>query len=76
MDITVDSIITLENDEKYIVIDKIMYQNINYYFIVDINDEKNFKFCYIENDELVETKNDNLIGVLMLLISKKEISNE
>ena len=54
MNIEIRDIITLSDNNKYIVISKINYEEKNYYYLIDINDKKNIKFCYEDNNELVE----------------------
>ena len=39
------SIITLDDDNKYVIVNKVVIKNINYYYLIDINNVKNVKFC-------------------------------
>lgn len=72
--LNLDKVIELENKEKYLVLDKIEYNNIEYYYIAKVNSsetdiENNFKLVTVEekdNDKvLVEvTGEDNLKEIL------------
>lgn len=56
----VDKVIILENGEEYLVLDKVSYEDINYYYIAKLNDtrtdiENNYKLVTIDMD------NNNMI---------------
>jgi len=40
MKIEIDKMITLENDEKYIVLENVLYNDQNYYYIARVNDDE------------------------------------
>lgn len=76
--INLRNIITLSDDNEYIVVGKIDYEDTIYYYLVDINKNDNFKFCYQKDDGLVELNDSNLIKELIPLFSKQameEINN-
>ena len=54
MTINIKDILTLSDNNDYIVISKVDYNNKTYYYLLDKNDSGNILFCYLENDELVE----------------------
>ena len=60
-------VITLSDDNKYVIASKINYLNINYYYLADINNPSNLMFCYEDKDELVEVTDKNLITQLLPL---------
>ena len=72
--VEVDKILTLENKERYLVLDKVIDNNIEYYYIAKVNDtetdiENNFKLVSIEDNSgqkvLVEvTGEDKLRSIL------------
>ena len=72
--IEIDKMITLENKEKYLVLDKVTDNNVEYYYIAKVNDletdiENNFKLVTIEDNNgqkvLVEvTGEDKLRAIL------------
>ena len=57
----IDKVITLGNGEKYLVLDKVLYNDIDYYYIAKINGtetdiENNFKLITVEesnNEEII-----------------------
>ena len=68
-----DSLI-LDDDNEYVVVSKVKYETKEYYYILDKYNSSNYKFCYLENDELIEVENEELIKILlpMLLESAKQ----
>ena len=54
MQIEVNKMITVGNDQKYIVIDKVQRNNRNYYYIAEVNEnedalKENYKIVYSES---------------------------
>ncbi len=77
MIINIKDILTLDDNNEYVVISKINYDNKNYYYLLDKNSNDNPKFCYEDNDELVETDDKDLTTKLLPLFveaAKKEIN--
>ena len=70
MKIERDDLITLSDGNEYVVVSMTNYKNKIYYYIADINDSSNLKFCYQDNDELVEIKDSNLIMELLPLLRR------
>ena len=52
--IELGSIITLSDDNEYTVVDKYNDNNIDYIYLVDINNNSNIIYGKIENNEVVE----------------------
>ena len=76
MVINIKDTLTLDDNNKYVVVSKLNYENKNYYYLLDKNNYSNFKFCYEDNDELVEINDNNLITKLLPLfveVAQKEI---
>ena len=76
--IDIKDTITLDDNNQYLVVSKINYNNKIYYYLIDKNNAENLKFCYLNNDELVETNNKELITMLLPLfldVAKDEIDN-
>lgn len=67
MKIEKQDILTLEDQKEYVVVCTANYENINYYYIVDIENVDNFKFVKIENDNLFEIKDKDLVTRLIPL---------
>lgn len=61
MNINEKDIIILNDDNHYIVVKKTVLNNINYYYISDINNKENIKFLYEDGNELVEIDNQNTL---------------
>ena len=71
MSIEKNDLITLSDSNKYIVINKVNYNDIDYYYIADINNTENLKFCYIIDDELVIVNDSDLLITLVRLFGEK-----
>lgn len=48
------NILTLSDDNEYSVVDQFNDNEINYVYLVDINNNKNIIYGKLENDEIVE----------------------
>ena len=80
MNIELNTIITLENGEEYLTIDKVTKDKVDYYYIAQLNEEKNdiannYKVVIIKKQDgkdVVEEElgEDNLKEVLPLFIDK------
>lgn len=56
MNLEINKIIILGNDEKYLIIDKVVMNNVDYYYVAQVNDEEtdikdNYKIVTIENKD-------------------------
>lgn len=72
----IGSIVSLSDNLKYIVTNKINYQEQIYYLIIDINNISNHKIVFFSsNDEVEEIDNPNLLEKIVLLMSKNIINN-
>lgn len=71
MNIDIKDIITLDDDIEYVVASKINYKNKNYYYLIDINDNTNIKFCYEEDKYLVLSEDKELNTLLLPLFFKE-----
>jgi len=72
-----DSLI-LDDDNEYVVVSKVKYETKEYYYILDKYNSSNYKFCYLDNEELVEVEDENIIKTLLPLLlnsAKDEIMN-
>ena len=80
MNIELNTIITLENGEEYLTIDKVTKDNVDYYYIAQLNEEKNdiannYKVVIIKKQDgknVIEEVlgEDNLKEILPLFIDK------
>ena len=72
MNIDIKDTLTLDDNNEYVVVSKAMYEDIEYYYLIDINNTENIKFCYQKgNDELVELNDKELTTKLLPLFLKK-----
>lgn len=71
MEINNKDILTLDDNNEYVVVSKANYDNKIYYYLVDIANDKNIKFCYIYEDNLIEVSDNELITKLLPLFLKE-----
>lgn len=71
-------IVTLDDDNEYVVASKLNYEGKIYYYLIDINKNDNLMFCYEDNNELVELIDKELATKLLPLFleASKDIINE
>lgn len=77
MIINIKDTLVLDDSNEYVVISKIFYDNKNYYYLLDKNNNSNIKFCFEDNDVLVEIDDRKLITKLLPLFlkaSQKELN--
>ena len=65
MNIDIKDIFTLSDDIKYAVVSKTNYNGNTYYYLVDIINNKNVKFCLEENQYLVEVEDENVLKTII-----------
>lgn len=78
MTINIKDTLTLDDNNDYVVISKANYDNKIYYYLLDKNKKDNVKFCYEDDEELVEIEDKELITKLLPLfikVAQKEINN-
>ena len=79
----IDKVIVLENKEQYLVLDKVNYEDTDYYYIAKLNDtetdiENNYKLVTVserDGNKIIEevTGEDNLREILPLFETKEFI---
>ena len=67
MTINIKDTLTLDDNNEYAVVSKISVDDKNYFYLIDKNDNSNVKFCYQDNDELVELNDKELVTRLLPL---------
>ena len=67
MTINIKDTLTLDDNNEYVVVSKINADDKNYFYLIDKNDNSNVKFCYQDNDELVELNDKELVTRLLPL---------
>ncbi len=71
MNINIKDILELSDNNRYIVVSKVFYDNKDYLYLVDVNDNDNLKFCYLDNDEIVEISDKDINTRLLPLFLDK-----
>ena len=66
MNIDEKDIIILSDNNHYIVVKKVNLNNINYYYVSDINNKGSIKFLYEDGYELVEIENKELFDKVLI----------
>lgn len=62
----ITDILTLSDGNEYMIASKVDYDYKIYMCLVDINNNRNVKFGYLDNNEIVIVKKENLSEVLVL----------
>ena len=78
MIINIKDTLTLDDNNEYVVVSKVNADDKNYFYLIDKNDNSNVKFCYQDNDELVELNDKELVTRLLPLFvenAKGELEN-
>ena len=81
MEIKVNTIITLENGEKYVILNETMYQNNKYYLVMGMDDNKEviqskvaiFEQVKINEEVYVEKVNDSKLIIELTNLLKSQI---
>ncbi len=76
MIINIKDTLTLDDNNEYVVISKTNYNDKNHYYLLDQNNPERPKFCFEDENELVEIDDKELIAKLIPLFieaSKEEI---
>lgn len=74
MNIEKYDVLTLDDNINYIVAAIVNNNNIEYYFLCEENNPKEYMFCYLENNKLVRVEDKKLIELLSLKIAKELFS--
>ena len=69
----VKDLVTLSDENKYVVVQKTEYEGKTYYYLIDINKNENIKFGYQDNDEFVEVTDSSLLEKLIPIFGKQAI---
>ena len=70
MDIQERDVIVLSDDNSYLVVRKITYNNHFFYYVADINNHGIVKILYEFGNQLVEVEDENLIDNIITEIMK------
>lgn len=74
--IDIKDYITLDDNNKYLVVSKIIYKEETYFYFVNLNNYSSFKILKLnqETGSLIETENQELIKILLPLFLKNSIN--
>ena len=65
-------VIELENGQKYAVAEIIDLNDNRYIYVVNLDDNKDIRFATLENNKINFINDDNLYGLLMIEVAKKQ----
>ncbi len=68
--INIKDVVTLDDNNDYIVASKADLDYKQYFLLVDMNNNQNIKFCYIEEDEMVQITDNETCNKLLPLFYK------
>ena len=60
-------IITLSNNNRYVVTGKVKHKDTTYYELGNINDMNDLIYCYLDDGEFIILENEELIHILLPL---------
>ncbi len=73
MEYQIKDVVTLNDDTKYMVMSEAVEQDKRYIFLINIDNNKDYKICSVENGKLFEVKDENLISNIAPTLYKKLI---
>ena len=65
MKINITNVLALDDNKDYVVVSKANYENKEYFYLAEVGNPKNVIFCYRNDNELTELKDNNLINKLL-----------
>lgn len=71
MNIDIKDTLKLDDNNEYVVVGKVNYENKYYYYLIDMEDPENLMFCYEDNGDLVELMDKDLTAKLLPLFLEK-----
>jgi hypothetical protein len=64
--------ITLNDDTKYMIMSKVNHEEVTYLFLMNIDNEKDYKFCNLDKEnKIFELKDGTKIKVIAPLLYKR-----
>ncbi len=64
-------VLTLSDKNQYVIVERIMYENNEYLYLVDINHNENIMFCKLDGAKLKKIQDTELLGRLIIALNKK-----
>lgn len=71
MNIDIKDTLKLDDNNEYVVVGKVNYENKYYYYLIDMEEPENLMFCYEDNGDLVELMDKDLTAKLLPLFLEK-----
>lgn len=59
-------LLTLSNKREYAVVSSIMYEDVNYVYILDTETYKDYKLCEYSNERLIVVEDPELLKLLIV----------
>ena len=69
--IQIKDVVTLSDQNEYLVVSKVDHEYKNYYYLVDINDNSNVLFLYENGEKLTEVEEPELVCKLLPMFYAK-----
>ncbi|MBQ2910559.1 MAG: hypothetical protein IJE53_07100 [Bacilli bacterium] len=69
--IQIKDVVTLSDQNEYLVVSKVDHEYRNYYYLVDINDNSNVLFLYENGEKLTEVEEPELVSKLLPMFYAK-----
>lgn len=69
--IQIKDVVTLSDQNEYLVVSKVDHEYRNYYYLVDINDNSNVLFLYENGEKLTEVEEPELVSRLLPMFYAK-----
>lgn len=58
-------LLVLSNNKEYAVVSSIIYEGVNYVYILDTEEYRDYKFCRYEEEQLRVVKDEELVKTLI-----------
>ena len=62
-----NDLVTFDDDQAYLVVSKMMNGFLEYYYLINKDNVSDYKFCYLDGDDMVEVLNEKSIADLTIL---------
>lgn len=69
--IQIKDVVTLSDQNEYLVVSKVDHEYRSYYYLVDINDNSNVLFLYENGEKLTEVEEPELVSRLLPMFYAK-----
>lgn len=70
MKLNKNNFVMLSDNMNYLVVSNVIYEDKDYYLLVDINNYSNIKFVVINNNEVFEIKDRKILNKILNLVIK------